>query len=126
MTESARALANRRKARAGKIKLATPTCNRHQDQLADECRAIFICRVKKRIDKAANPRGGGPLKLAIRLPSVSAAPRNADGAPSPPIDAASIEHFLKMEQRWLFLSRSHEFAEQVSRFTGNLGSGKPK
>jgi hypothetical protein len=40
------------------------------------------------------------------------------------INVAAIEHFLKMEQRWLFLSRSHEFAERVSRFTGNLGSGK--
>jgi hypothetical protein len=40
------------------------------------------------------------------------------------IDVASIEHFLKMEQRWLFLSRSHEFAERVSSFTGNLGNGK--
>jgi hypothetical protein len=40
------------------------------------------------------------------------------------IDAASIEHFLKIEQRWLFLSRSHQFNERVNRFTGNLGSGK--
>jgi hypothetical protein len=29
-----------------------------------------------------------------------------------------------MEQRWLFLSRSHQFNERVNRFTGNLGSGK--
>jgi hypothetical protein len=41
------------------------------------------------------------------------------------IDAASIDHFLKMEQRWLFLSRSHQFNERVNRFTGNLGSGRP-
>jgi hypothetical protein len=32
------------------------------------------------------------------------------------IDASSIQHFLKMEQRWLFLARSHQFAERLRRF----------
>jgi hypothetical protein len=32
------------------------------------------------------------------------------------IDARSIEHYLKMEQRWLFLAQSRQFAERVERF----------
>ena len=32
------------------------------------------------------------------------------------IDASSIHHFLKMEQRWLFLAQSREFSERVRRF----------
>jgi hypothetical protein len=31
--------------------------------------------------------------------------------------AESIEHFLKMEQRWLFLARSPELSERLNRFT---------
>jgi len=30
--------------------------------------------------------------------------------------AASIEHFLKMEQRWLLLAESRQFAERLERF----------
>jgi hypothetical protein len=30
--------------------------------------------------------------------------------------AASIEHHLKMEQRWLFLASSRQFAERIGRF----------
>src|SRR5262245_15578081 len=55
------------------------------------------------MDNAADPRGRGPC-----------------------CSSSAIQRFLKMEQRWLFLSRSHEFAERVSRFTGNLGSVKFK
>jgi hypothetical protein len=41
------------------------------------------------------------------------------------IDASAIKHYLKMEQRWLFLARSHEFSERVAPFTGvKPGSGK--
>jgi hypothetical protein len=32
------------------------------------------------------------------------------------MDAASIEHFLKMEQRWLLLAASHKFVDRVERF----------
>lgn len=32
------------------------------------------------------------------------------------MDAASIEQFLKMEQRWLRLAQSQQFAERVARF----------
>jgi len=33
------------------------------------------------------------------------------------IDASSIDHFLKMEQRWFFLARSREYAERVARLS---------
>jgi len=33
------------------------------------------------------------------------------------LDAHSIEHFLKMEERWLFLAGSRQFAERLARFT---------
>jgi hypothetical protein len=32
------------------------------------------------------------------------------------IDASSIQRFLNMEQRWLFLARSHQVAERPTRF----------
>jgi hypothetical protein len=32
------------------------------------------------------------------------------------MDAQSIEHHLKMEQRWLFLAQSRQFAERIHRF----------
>ena len=32
------------------------------------------------------------------------------------MDAASIEHFLRVEQRWLFLAQNKQFAERVQRF----------
>jgi hypothetical protein len=32
------------------------------------------------------------------------------------LNASSISHYLKMEQRWLFLAHSREFAERVARF----------
>jgi hypothetical protein len=34
-------------------------------------------------------------------------------------DAASIAHYLKMEQRWLFLASSRQFAERMYRFISN-------
>jgi len=33
------------------------------------------------------------------------------------LSAPSIESYLEMEQRWLDLARSYEFAERLSRFT---------
>ena len=33
------------------------------------------------------------------------------------LGAPSIESYLEMEQRWLNLARSYEFAERLSRFT---------
>jgi hypothetical protein len=33
-------------------------------------------------------------------------------------NAHSIEHFLKMAQRWLFLAQSRQFAERLERFLG--------
>jgi hypothetical protein len=39
------------------------------------------------------------------------------------IDASSIEHHLKMEQRWLLLARSHQFAERVERFIATRPAG---
>lgn len=39
-------------------------------------------------------------------------------------DAASIEHYLKMEQRWLFLAGSQQFAERIARFTAAHTRGK--
>ena len=32
------------------------------------------------------------------------------------MDGASIEHFLKMEQRWLLFAQSRQFAERLERF----------
>lgn len=32
------------------------------------------------------------------------------------ISAEAIEHYLKMEQRWLFLAQSRRFAERIQRF----------
>ena len=32
------------------------------------------------------------------------------------LNAHAIEHFLKMEQRWLFLAQSRQFAERIQRF----------
>jgi hypothetical protein len=29
-----------------------------------------------------------------------------------------IEHYLKMEERWLFLAHSRQFAERLERFLG--------
>jgi hypothetical protein len=37
------------------------------------------------------------------------------------LGALSIEHFLKMEQRWFFLARSREYAERVARFSRRGG-----
>src|SRR5262245_26437504 len=37
-------------------------------------------------------------------------------------DAHSIDHYLRMEQRWLFLANSQQFAERVSRFIGERTS----
>jgi hypothetical protein len=34
-------------------------------------------------------------------------------------DAPSIMNYLRMEQRWLFLARSREFEERLSRFIGS-------
>jgi hypothetical protein len=33
------------------------------------------------------------------------------------LSASAIQDYLDMEQRWLNLSRSYEFAERLSRFT---------
>jgi hypothetical protein len=32
------------------------------------------------------------------------------------VNASAIEHYLKMEQRWLFLAQSRQFAERIARF----------
>jgi hypothetical protein len=39
--------------------------------------------------------------------------RRADGA----TDRVTKQYYLAMEQRWLGLARSYDFAEQLSRFT---------
>ena len=33
------------------------------------------------------------------------------------LSASAIQSYLEMEQRWLDLARSYEFAERLSRFT---------
>jgi hypothetical protein len=41
-------------------------------------------------------------------------------------DTRSIEHYLRMEQRRLFLASSYQFAERIARFTDKRSrSGSP-
>ena len=43
------------------------------------------------------------------------------------IDAASIKHYLEMQQRWFFLARGREYAERVGRFIASRPrGGKPE
>src|SRR5262249_8284089 len=65
-------------------------------------------------------RGGRPMLLKLS-DQVSECLRRAEEAgrrARTAIDARSIEHYLKMEQRWLFLARSRQFQERVERFLG--------
>ena len=40
------------------------------------------------------------------------------------LSASAIEDCLNMEQRWLALARSYEFAEKLSKFTETFRKGK--
>ena len=41
-------------------------------------------------------------------------------------DARIRQDFLDMEKRWMFLARSYEFSEQLTRFTRSRSNRTPK
>jgi hypothetical protein len=65
------------------------------------------------------PLGGAPCSRTSAKKSASAfaVRRNARGCLKPPLTASAISDYLEMEQRWLALARSYEFAERLSNFT---------